>query len=240
MADLMQHGFIGVHYGLQRYRLEEQGRLGACLAHSIHEKIKHALIEEFPNRPYKIPTDIIETMYQADTVAARHYREHGRRLSLDELVETLMCMPPVLPHYKYEPTKKARIRFAIELRRELAQPMIPYDGPLGAHDSIIPGKTPPQETTHTEDAIVGKLTETKLTKQALDHLRNPHKTIMQLRYGLDTNHAKTYKEIAAVFGRVDHQGFQQYEARTLKKLRRHFSKTLMMHDREAILEYLRR
>ncbi len=205
LLDLIEEGNIGLMQAVEGFDPDRNLRLSVYASWWIHKAMRRALIKAL--QPIHIPIYLVEVMFRWNKTRAALEEKLGRTPSLDELAaHTGMC------------GKKVRIidRVVKAFRR------LPWSRAEGADGGALPDLLR-DERTRWPDDIVREEEEIHTLRRLFGRINQREAQILRLRFGLEDDRPRTFKEIAEKVG-LSRERVRQIEAAALGKLNGYLSR----------------
>jgi RNA polymerase primary sigma factor len=198
LLDLVQEGNMGLMHALEKFD-PSRGLKFVTYAHWwVRQAISRALVEQ--QRTVRLPNHVVERQHKLRTAYNRLWNVHGRAPSVQELSLTLQCT-----------TRE------VEELVAAGQPIVRLHMPLTEDGAMLADILVDMDAPKAEERVAEEQLHHRLAA-CLASLPEREALILRLRYGLETDHQHTLKEIGDLLG-VSRERVRQLEKLALDKLR---------------------
>ena len=216
IEDLVQEGNIGFMIGLKKYNY----RLGFAFSTYVTNWIHQAITRYVANnsRTIRVPIHNIERYTKYIKAKNKLVIKLERNPTDEEMAEELEMSLKQYRHYKSIMESITKMDTSISIDQSITT-----EKDLYLHE-VIPSMEKPVQEQITDNSLKDVL------EKALDTLKPKEKTVLELRYGLTGEEAKTLEEVSEFFS-ITRERVRQIEQKALIKI-------LNGKTGEGLLDYL--
>ena len=199
LVDLLQEGIGGLMQAVEHFDEQRGFKFSTYAVHWIRQAISRYI--DRTARTIRLPSYIIADMSQQNRAALELEQTYERAPSIEELAHHL------------EKTRK-QVR-TIEM---LPEEPLPLGAPVGGDDSTTTLSDVVEDANSETHSYLADWMRREQVDQLLDTLSSRERTIIEMRFGLETGEGQTLRAIAQQLG-VTKERVRQIEAQAMKKLR---------------------
>ena len=202
LIDLISEGNFGLIYAIEKFDLSRGLRFSTYAVWWIKQAISKAIICK--GRGIRIPSYKYDMLNKINKYVTKKVKETGEYPELENISENL--------------------DMTVE---EIEEIMTVFQEPMSLNMSIgediyLEDTIACKNNSKMEDEVIEKLLKVEI-KSLVEVLDDREKTILSLRYGLDTGEIHTLEEIGLQFN-ITRERVRQIEKKSIEKLREYYSK----------------
>ena len=200
LLDLVEEGNLGLMHALDKFDPERGFRFSTYATWWIRQNIERAIMNQ--SRTIRLPVHVIKELNLV-LRAKRHLEAHGEReASIDDIA-----------HLLGKPAEE--IRSVLAHNEHTAS----LDAPLDVDPLLSIGESISDEQTVNPEAGLQTQEIESLVKQWLEQLNDKQRTVIERRFGLNSQEVCTLEELARYLG-LTRERVRQIQLEALGQLRR--------------------
>ncbi len=199
LPDLIQEGGLGLIKAVERFDDRRGCKFSTYATWWIRQAINRAIADQA--QTIRIPVHVRELKSKLAKLALRHFLEHGREPRLPEYARRLHV-------------SAGRIRHVLKATQESVSLATPVGDDEGSYlEDVLEDKASPSPSQAAEDLV-----RQAQIQRMLSLLTSREAGVLKLRFGIDSDHPRTLRDIGKVF-RVSRERVRQIQSLALRKLK---------------------